>query len=252
MKTLPLREVFKQLAEMYEEDKAEIMDIETSIDRIESDRAREKGMGISDYYDTQSDEYADPVQRMIDEEIYEDRRDEYYSEIAVSPYEREELGLDGIEKSDETIGRIIDAAQKYYANSPKSQISFVLMALEANREKVLLTDLALMKILDSFPLEKSKLERIIERHPVLSQVDDFDSGELGSLFKQAGKTIDELPEQMLTSKHFMLKFLTSSKSKNVEEFLNGSYIGLPMTFGEIIDNVSSMCDKELKKDEQDI
>ena len=29
-------------------------------------------------------------------------------------------------------------------------------------------------------------------------------------------------------------------------------LGVPMTFGEIIDKVISMCNKELKKDEQDI
>ena len=214
-----LRDAYKKLEEMYKEDEVKVQ--ETEIDYGEQLEHYNGGL----FFDEFGNAY-----------------NANGSHIELYLKQPEEL-----EESDENLQVILEAARKH-SRDYEEQIKFAINAIAANRDKVIVSYSTLYSILDIFP-DESKLGKLIEKHPIVSGAyEDIWTDWLGTTFKQAGKSLDELPEQMLTDKWFMMEYLTSTEEKN-KEFLNQGYMDWPEGFSikDAMKRAIDICDDEIDK-----
>ena len=218
-----LREAYKKLAQMYEEDKVKVEEL----DRQQGDAFDE----YEDFYDDRIfDEYGKPY----------NKNGNYARDISLDFPEE-------LEANNSVFKYILEKAKKH-SRDYTEQVKFVINAIEANRVWVIVSGGTIFDILEPFSNTSSKLGKLLDKHTIIPVgYEDIDSGTLGNLFRSAGKTIDELPEQVLTDSSFMHEYLTSDESVD-KDFLNGSFMDCPeLTIKDIINKVTSICNEEVDR-----
>lgn len=185
--------------------------------------------------------YKKLAQMYEEDKVKAEKLDGQQEEPSVEWYIAEELEAD----SNEAVKFILGKA-KEHSRDYTEQVIFVINAIEANRDRVIVSGGTIFDILEPFSNTSSKLDKLLDKHTIIpGGYEDIDNGTLGNVFRRGGKTLDELPEQVLTDSSFMHEYLTSDESVD-KDFLNGSFMDCPeLTFKDIINKVTSICKEEV-------